>query len=62
MSLTAVDERWFQPGGVVPVDPVTTGLLVREIINLRKIIAEQEERCSTCYDDAIRHHQEHDYD
>ena len=29
------DPRWLEPGGVVPVDPVTTGLLVREIIRLQ---------------------------
>ena len=29
------DPRWVGPGGVVPVDPVTTGLLVREIIRLQ---------------------------
>lgn len=32
------DERWLQPGGVVPVDPQTTGALVKEIIRLRDIL------------------------
>lgn len=31
----AFDERWLSPGGVVPVDPVTTGALVNEIQRLR---------------------------
>lgn len=34
-SSTDFDERWLQPNGVVPVDPVTTGILIREIQNLR---------------------------
>ena len=29
------DERWLQPGGIVPVDIQTTGALVREIERLR---------------------------
>jgi hypothetical protein len=29
------DERWLQPGGIVPVDVPTTGALVREILRLR---------------------------
>jgi hypothetical protein len=30
------DERWLQPNGIVPVDPVTTGVLLREIIRMRE--------------------------
>ena len=29
------DERWLEAGGIVPVDPVTTGLLIREVQRLR---------------------------
>ena len=32
------DERWLQPGGVVPVDMPTTGALVREIQRLRAML------------------------
>lgn len=32
---SSIDESWLQPGGVVPVDPVTTGLLVDEVRRLR---------------------------
>jgi hypothetical protein len=35
------DERWITPGGLCPVDIPTTGLLVREIIRLRKVLSEK---------------------
>jgi hypothetical protein len=33
--MSKFDEWWLAPNGVVPIDAVTTGLLVDEIIRLR---------------------------
>lgn len=42
------DERWLRPGGVVPVDPVTTGLLIREVQRLRSTASETLPTCKIC--------------
>ena len=31
-----IDKRWLEPGGIVPIDAETTGLLVKEVIRLRE--------------------------
>ena len=35
-----MNENWFKPGGVVPVDMATTGALVQEVQRLRKLFME----------------------
>lgn len=34
-----IDESWLEPGGIVPVDPETTGMLVKEIQRLRGVLS-----------------------
>lgn len=40
MKPVGFDERWLQPGGIVPVDEQTTWELVREIQRLRSLLPE----------------------
>lgn len=44
MKPVGFDERWLQPGGVVPVDVQTTWELVREIQRLRRLLPEEAGR------------------